>query len=177
MQEVTIKNKSFEVYKTAGEIAVAVGEIAKKINLDYKDKNPILIVVLGGAFMFAADLLRGLNFLPEIYFVKVASYHGTESSDLKVTLPLNVNIENRDVVIIEDILDTGKTLNYLLEDMLKQNPKSLKTAIFLHKSEMTTYKIVPDYLCFSIPNKFVIGYGLDFDEVGRSLPDLYSLKS
>lgn len=169
-------DKVFEPYLTDTEINLAIDGIAEKINRDYQDKKPLFISILNGSFMFASDLFKKLSIEAEICFIKLASYKGTKSSGQVVTaIGLDIDLFNRHVVVIEDIVDTGKTLNVFLPQLGHQQPASLRIAALLHKPEASVYPIQIDYLGFSIPNKFVVGYGLDYNGYGRNIPQIYKL--
>lgn len=174
---IKVLDKQFVPYLTPDEIQQQVRIIAGQINHDYQGKRPLFISILNGSFMFSADLFKYLDIEAEICFIKLASYKGTKSSGQVVTaIGLDTDINGRDVIVLEDIIDTGKTLNHFLPQLKNQQPNSLKIAVFLHKPEATIYPLEIDYKCFSIPNKFVLGYGLDYDGLGRNLPSLYQLK-
>lgn len=174
---IQVHDKSFIPYLTAEEIIAEVKKLAEKINSDYKDKRPLFISVLNGSFMFSADLFRFLTIEAEICFIKLASYKGTRSSGQVITaIGLDTDLTNRDIIILEDIIDTGKTLNQFLPQVFNQRPSSLKIAVFLHKPDAIVFPVTIDYLCFTIPNKFVVGYGLDYNGLGRNLSQLYQLK-
>jgi len=176
MANVQVLDKVFEPYLTDAEISVAITGIAAKINEDYKDKKPLFISILNGSFMFASDLFKKLSIEAEICFIKLASYKGTKSSGQVVTaIGLDIDLFNRHVVVLEDIVDTGKTLNVFLPQLGYQQPASLKIAALLHKPEASIYPLQIDYLGFSIPNKFVVGYGLDYNGFGRNIPEIYKL--
>jgi hypoxanthine phosphoribosyltransferase len=177
MQPIKLHDKHFEIYLSEAEIQEKVSEIARKINTDYKGMNPLFISILNGSFMFAADLFKHLTIDSEICFIKLASYKGMKSSGHIITaIGLDQDLYNRHVIIIEDIVDTGKTLDVFLPKLHHQQPASLKIAALLHKPEATEKPITIDYLGFSIPNKFVVGYGLDYDGLGRNLKEIYQLK-
>jgi hypoxanthine phosphoribosyltransferase len=177
MQPIKLHDKHFEIYLSEAEIQQKVSEIAHKINNDYKGLNPLFISILNGSFMFAADLFKHLTIDSEICFIKLASYKGMKSSGHIITaIGLDQDLYNRHVIIIEDIVDTGKTLDVFLPKLHHQQPASLKIAALLHKPEATEKPITIDYLGFSIPNKFVVGYGLDYDGLGRNLKEIYQLK-
>lgn len=147
-----------------------------EISADYKDKRPLFIAILNGAFIFAADLFRKLDIEAEICFIKLASYKGVKSSGKVITaIGLDVETYGRDVIIIEDIVDTGKTLSQFLPQLVHSQPASLKIATLLHKPEATVHPLKIDYLGFTIPNKFVLGYGLDYDGLGRNIREIYQL--
>ncbi|HEX7692795.1 MAG TPA: hypoxanthine phosphoribosyltransferase, partial [Sediminibacterium sp.] len=153
-----------------------IRELAAQLHADYAGKKPLFVAILNGSFMFASDLFKELDFEAEICFIKLASYKGTKSSGQVLTaIGLDTDINNRHVVILEDIIDTGKTMHEFLPQLHNQQPASLKIAVLLHKPEATVYPIQIDYCCFSIPNKFVLGYGLDYDALGRNIRELYQL--
>jgi hypoxanthine phosphoribosyltransferase len=176
MSSIQVHDKSFETYLSAEEIALAVRRIADSINSDYADKRPLFIAILNGSFIFAADLFKAVTIDAEICFIKLASYKGTKSSGHVITaIGLDVDLFDRHVVIIEDIVDTGKTLNEFLPQLRHQHPASMKIAALLHKPEATRFPLTIDYLGFTIPDKFVVGYGLDYDGLGRNIPAIYQL--
>ncbi|MBZ5859264.1 hypoxanthine phosphoribosyltransferase [Flavihumibacter profundi] len=177
MSTIKVKDKVFEPYLTAAEIDKAIHRLGASLCEDYQDKRPLFIAILNGSFMFAADLFKNLPIEAEISFIKLASYKGTKSTGQVVTaIGLDIDIHNRHVVIIEDIVDTGKTLNAFLPQLRHQHPASLELVALLNKPEATEYTIPIKYLGFSIPDKFVVGYGLDYDGLGRNLADIYRLK-
>ena len=166
----------FGPYLTAQEIQQQVKKIADTINKDYAGRRPMFIAILNGSFMFAADLFKNLTIDAEICFIKLASYKGTASSGQVITaIGLDVDLIGKDIIIVEDIVDTGKTLNEFLPTLLHQQPASLKIATLLHKAEATVFPIGIDYIGFTIPDKFVVGYGLDYDGLGRNLQEIYQL--
>ena len=176
MSSIKLHDKSFDTYLSEKEIQEKVKSIADQLNNDYKDKRPLFIAVLNGSFMFAADLFKYLTIDAEISFIKLVSYKGMKSSGNVVTaIGLEMDLYNREVVIVEDIVDTGKTLHEFLPKLDHQQPKSLKIAALLHKPEATQFALKIDYLGFSIPNKFVVGYGLDYDGLGRNFKEIYQL--
>ncbi len=173
---IKLHDKTFDTYLSEQTIQDTIERMASLINADYQGKRPLFIAILNGSFMFAADLFKRLNIDAEICFIKLASYRGMKSSGQVITaIGLDVDLFGRDVVIIEDIVDTGKTLNEFLPKLDHQQPASLKIAALLHKPEATQFPLVIDYLGFSIPNKFVVGYGLDYDGLGRNLKEIYQL--
>ena len=169
-----IKDKSFRKYILFDAIHEKVLKVAGRINEDYKKKNPVFVVVLNGAFMFASDLLKKVNVDCEIAFVKVASYEGTKSTgSVKSLIGLNHNINNREVVIIEDIVDTGETIVALLDQLNRQSPSQIKIATLLFKPKAYTKDVPIDYVAMEVSNEFLVGYGLDYDGFGRNLEDIY----
>ena len=177
MQEIKVHDKYFVPWLTEQTIIERVKDIAVDISTEYAGKKPLFIGILNGAFMFASDLLKHVTIDAEISFIKLASYKGMKSSGQVVTaIGLDVDITNRHVIVVEDIIDTGKTLHQFLPQLINQQPASLKIAVLLHKPEATKHHVDIDYCCFSIPNKFVVGYGLDYNGLGRNLPAIYQLK-
>lgn len=176
MAQIKVLDKTFETYLSAETIQNRITEIAKEINEDYAGKKPVFLAILNGSFMFASDLFKQITIEAEITFVKLASYEGTTTTGkVKQAIGLNTDLKDRHVIIIEDIVDTGHTMAQFLPELEKSHPASIKLAVFLHKPEATLVPITIDYCCFSIPNKFVLGYGLDYDQLGRNLPELYQL--
>lgn len=153
-----------------------VKEIAASINQEYAGKRPLFIAILNGSFMFASDLFKQLTVEAELCFIKLSSYKGMQTSGRVITtIGLDDDLFGRDVIIVEDIVDTGKTLHNFLPRLIHQQPKSLKMVTLLHKPEATEFPLALDYIGFSIPNKFVVGYGLDYDGLGRNLKEIYQL--
>lgn len=178
MTPIKIHDKEFEPYLTADVIQQRIQEVAKKISEDYAGKRPLFVAVLNGSFMFAADLFKYLEIEAEICFIKLSSYKGTQSTGKVITtIGLDDDLFGRDVILIEDIVDTGKTLHNFLPRLIHQQPKSLRLATLLHKPEATEHPLELDYIGFVIPNKFVVGYGLDYDGLGRNLKEIYQLVS
>ncbi len=176
MPNVQIHDKTFKPYISEEEIRSKVKELAAALNQDYQDKNPIFIAVLNGAFIFAADLFKCLTIDAEISFIKLASYKGMKSSGQVITaIGLDIELYNRHVVILEDIVDTGKTLYEFLPQLWHQQPASLKIVALLHKPEASVYLLKVDYAGFEIPDKFVVGYGLDYNGLGRNTAAIYQL--
>jgi hypoxanthine phosphoribosyltransferase len=176
MTTLRIHDKNFTPYISEEEIRKKVIELADSLNHDYLDKNPIFIAVLNGAFIFAADLFKALSIDAEISFIKLASYKGMKSSGQVITaIGLDIELFDRHVVILEDIVDTGKTLSEFLPQLWHQQPASLKIVALLHKPEATVYPLKVDYKGFEIPDKFVVGYGLDYNGLGRNTASIYQL--
>ncbi len=173
---IQVFDKHFEPYITVQQITEQVAKLAGQINEDYKDKRPLFIAILNGSFMFASDLFKELAIEAEICFIKLASYKGTKSTGNVITsIGLDIPLNGRHVIIVEDIVDTGKTLNEFLPQLINQQPASLKIAALLHKPEALKYPLTIDYLGFEVPNKFLLGYGLDYDGLGRNLKEIYTL--
>jgi len=177
MGEVHIHDKVFIPFIRAEVIQQHVAAIAEEINTAYAGKNPLLIGILNGSFIFAADLFRALTITAEISFIKLASYKGTSSTGHVVTaIGLEEDLHGRHIIIVEDIIDTGKTLHSFLPEIHHRQPASVAIAAFLTKPGALQYDVKADFTAFEIENKFVVGYGLDYDGQGRNLPDLYMLK-
>jgi hypoxanthine phosphoribosyltransferase len=176
MSLITLKDKQFKPYIGSDKIQEAVKKIAEQINQELKDEFPLFLVVLNGSFMFAADLLKEVNVPCEISFIKVASYHGTTSSGAVTELiGLTENVSGRTVVILEDIVDTGVTIEKLITVLGAKNIKKCKIATAFFKPESYKKNIKVDYIGIEIPNDFVVGYGLDYDGLGRNLKDVFVL--
>lgn len=176
MSIIQVIDKKFKPYITAAEIDIRIKEMAEQINQEYKDKKPIFIAILNGSFMFASDLFKSINIEAEICFIKLASYKGTKSTGNVITsIGLDEPLQGRHVVIIEDIVDTGNTLTKFLPQLHNQQPASLKIAALLHKPDALEHPLNLDYIGFSVPNKFLLGFGLDYDGLGRNLAEIYQL--
>lgn len=176
MSRVTILDKTFETSIPEVEILERVKRVAEQINKDMAGKNPLFLAVLNGSFIFAADLMRFINIPSEISFVKLASYEGTTSTgEIKEVIGLNEDISGRDVIIVEDIVDTGSTMKRMLETLGTRNPRSLHICTLLLKPGKLAVPLNVEYVAMEIPNDFIVGYGLDYDQQGRSLRDIYTL--
>ncbi len=176
MSTIKVHDKEFVSYITSKEIEKQVKRVAEEINRDYEGKKPLFIAILNGAFIFAADLFKYITLEAEICFIKLASYKGVKSTGKVITaIGLDVDLYGREVIIVEDIVDTGKTLFQFLPQLEHHHPASLKIASLLHKPDAMVHPIKIDYLGFTIPNKFVIGYGLDYDGLGRNIKEIYQL--
>ena len=176
MSIITVKDKSFEPYITAASIDEALVKMASRLKKEYEGKQPLFLAILNGAFIFAADLFKKIDFEAEICFIKLASYKGTKSTGTVITsIGLDQSLRDRHVIILEDIVDTGKTLTEFMPQLRDQQPASLKIAALLHKPAALQYSLTIDYLGFEVPNKFLLGYGLDYDGLARNLPMIYQL--
>lgn len=176
MSTVRILDKTFETSITESEIKKRVKELASRLNKDMEGKNPLFLAVLNGAFIFAADLLREITIPCEISFVKLASYQGTTSTGkVKEVLGVNENLVGRTIVIIEDIVETGRTMKQMIESLGTRNPASVHICSLFVKPEKVEDELTIDYAAFSIPNDFIVGYGLDYDQQGRNLREIYTL--
>ncbi len=174
--QIQVFDKTFEPYITAAQIDEQIKKLAAQINIDYAGKRPLFIAILNGSFMFASDLFKELTIEAEICFIKLASYKGTKSTGNVITsIGLDIPLTDRHVIIVEDIVDTGKTLNEFLPQLTNQQPATLKIAALLHKPEALQFPLAIDYLGFEVPNKFLLGYGLDYDGLGRNLNQIYRL--
>lgn len=172
-----IHDKFFVPFISGDEIKRIVSELGEQINADYVGKNPLFLVVLNGSFMFAADLMKEMKTEVEISFIKLASYSGTNSTgEVKELMGLNQSLKNRDVIIVEDIVDTGKTIEKLISMVAAESPTSVRIATLLLKPDVFKGGIALDYVGKEIPNQFVVGYGLDYDGLGRNYPEILVLK-
>ena len=178
MESVKIHDKTFVPYLKHNELQEVIKELALKVYEDYKDEVPVFVGVLNGVIMFFSDFLKYYHGKCEIAFLQVSSYTGTQSTGIVYKkMDLTKDVEGRHIILMEDIVDTGNTLESLFEYFKNtQRPKSLKVASLLMKPEVFKNRFPIDYVAKEIPNKFVLGYGLDYDELGRNLPDLYQLE-
>jgi hypoxanthine phosphoribosyltransferase len=169
-------DKSFSLMISREEIARRVKEIGLQLSVDYRDKNPLMLAILNGAFIFAADLVRASDMNLEITFVKLASYSGTATTgNVQTVLGLDKALKGRHIIIVEDIIDTGNTLANFLTALVKDEPASVAIAACLFKKDALQHPLSIDYYCFEIPNEFVVGYGLDYDGAGRQFDSVYTL--
>ena len=174
--KIQLGDLAFEPFISAKQIQEKVRELGLQINQDFQGKHPLIITILNGSFIFSSDLVRCIEMDCEIQFMKVSSYEGTSSTgNLKAVFDTLPALENRDIILVEDIIDQGHTIDYLYRLMQSKNPKSLKVASLLLKPDQYKYEHPIDYLGFSIPNDFVVGYGLDYNQMGRNLPQIYTL--
>ena len=176
MSVIQVIDKKFRPYITADEIHQRIRTMGAQISSDYSGKKPIFIAILNGSFMFAADLFKCITVDAEICFIKLASYKGTKSTGNVITsIGLDESLKDRHVIVLEDIVDTGNTLHKFLPQLHDQQPASLKIAALLQKPEALEYPLEVHYIGFSVPNKFLLGYGLDYDGLGRNLAEIYQL--
>lgn len=172
----TIQDKEFSVYIQAEEIQNRVKEIAAKLNVSHAGKTPLFLAILNGSFIFASDLLKNITLGCEISFVKLASYIGTSSSGKITTMiGLSESLKGKDIIIIEDIIDTGRTMKNLLGILHDHSPESITIVTLLFKKEALIENIKPDHVGFEVPDKFLVGYGLDYNGRGRNLDKIYVL--
>jgi hypoxanthine phosphoribosyltransferase len=176
MTKVQVRELIFEKFIGREEIDAAVQKVADGINHDFEGKNPLLLAILNGAFMFASDLMRKITIPCEITFVKFASYSGTTTTSVvKELIGVDEELAGRNVIIVEDIVDTGITMDKLLHDVGGKHPASVKVACFCFKTDAFQKDFPIDYIGLKIPNDFIVGYGLDYDGYGRNLPDIYKI--
>ena len=177
MKTVKIKDKEFVPMMSEEEIKRRVKELAAQISKDMAGKNPLLLAVLNGSFVFAADLMREITIESEISFVKLASYQGTTSTGtVKEVIGINENLSGRTVIIVEDIVESGLTMKRMIESLGTRNPASVHICTLLLKPDCLKVDLDIEYAAFSIPNDFIVGYGLDYDQQARNLKDIYVLK-
>ena len=178
MSTIQVLDKTFEPYLKEAAIQEKITELAGQLNQEYAGKRPLFLSVLNGAFLFTADLFKQISIEAEVSFIKLASYKGTSSTGNVITaIGLDINVKDRDIIILEDIIDTGKTLHHYLPQLESMQPASVKIAVLLNKKEALIYPVQIDYACFEIPTKFVVGYGLDYDGLGRNSKDIYQLQA
>lgn len=177
MKTVRVKDKEFELFISREEIDNAIEKLAEKINREMEGKEPLFVGILNGTFIFSADLLKKVTIPCEITFMRVSSYSGLESTKIiKEIIGLNENIKDRHIIILEDIVDSGLTLDYIITKFTEYNPASIKVGTMFFKPSAFKKKFVIDYVGMDIPNDFIVGYGLDYDGFGRNLPDIYKIK-
>ncbi|MCB0805119.1 MAG: hypoxanthine phosphoribosyltransferase [Bacteroidales bacterium] len=176
MKTVRVLDKDFTLFIESDKIQETITSLAEKMNNDLKDKNPLFLVVLNGAFMFAADLFKNLTIPCEITFVKLSSYIGTQTTSVvRELIGLDEVLTDRTVVIVEDIIDTGITMGVTTEKLRKLNAKDVRIATLLFKPDAFRMNYEINYIGLSIPNDFIVGYGLDYDGFGRNLPHIYKI--
>jgi hypoxanthine phosphoribosyltransferase len=176
-QEIRLHDKIFVPYLGEAEVQLAVESIAKQMNADYEGKCPIVLVVLNGAFVFGAELFKRLTIDCEVAFIRVSSYRGTASTgEVKEEMPLGANVTDRDVIVVEDIVDSGLTMDNLRQRMTAAGAKSVSLCTMLFKPDAFRGMYDLKYIGIEIPDRFVVGYGLDYDGLGRNIPAIYQLK-
>lgn len=176
MDPIKIHDKKFRISYPEAEILKHVKAVADRINKDMKDKNPLFLAVLNGSFVFAADLMRMITVPCEISFVKLASYQGTMSTGkIKEVIGINENLSGRTVIILEDIVESGLTMKRMIDSLGTRNPESIHICTLLLKPEKLTVDLNIEYAAMEIPNDFIVGYGLDYNQQGRNLRDIYTL--
>ncbi|MGC8864949.1 MAG: hypoxanthine phosphoribosyltransferase [Bacteroidales bacterium] len=176
MSTVKLHDKSFSLYLTRQQIEEAINKVAERINKDLKGKNPVFLVVLNGAFLFAADLIRQYEGTCEVCFVKLSSYSGTlTTTRVREILGLDMEVKDRLVVVVEDIIDTGITMDNMKKKLVGLGARDVKIATLLFKPGAFRKNFKIDYVGIEIPNDFIVGYGLDYNGLGRNLPDIYQI--
>ena len=174
---ITIHNKVFKKFISSVKIQKAIGKMAERINKDFKNEKPIFLSVLNGSFLFTADLLKKIKIECEVSFTKISSYSGTQSTgNVNTLIGINENLKGRTVIILEDIVDSGNTLEKIIPELKKHQPKQIITATLFFKPNAYKKKIKLDYIGIDMPNDFLVGYGLDYDGLGRNLSDIYIFK-
>ena len=172
--KITLQDKTFKVMISAEEIDAAVERVAQQLNERYAGRTPVFLGVLSGSFLFMSDLVRKTTFNSQLAFVKISSYQGTESTgEVKQQLGVDFDIEGRDIIIVEDIVETGHSMNYLLDYLKQRKPASIAICTLFFKPEKFLYEYKIDYTALSIGNEFIVGYGLDYNQLGRNLKDIY----
>lgn len=177
MKEVTLHGRTFVLYKKAEEIQQAIVALADRLRHDFKGRNPLFVCIMNGSFMFASELMFAIDEDFEVDFARYSSYHGTQSTmQLKEIMPVSQSLQGRVVVIVEDLIDTGYTMQCVRERFLALGAKEVHIASMLSKPEALKCNIKTDYVAMEIENKFIVGHGLDFDNYGRMFKDIYQLK-
>lgn len=176
MQKIKVKDKTFEIMMPESHILAQIDKVAARINEDMKDKNPLFLAVLNGSFMFASDLMKRITIPCEISFVKLASYQGTTSTGkVKEVIGINEDLTGRTIIIVEDIVESGLTMKQMMESLGTRNPESVHICSLFVKPEKLQVELDIEYGVMNIGNEFILGYGLDYDQQGRNLKDLYVL--
>lgn len=176
MQEVKLKDKTFRVSLPEAEILKRVKAVAEQINNDYEGRHPLFLAVLNGSFMFASDLMKEISLSCSISFVKLASYQGTMSTGkVHEVIGINEDLTGRDVIIVEDIVESGHTMVQMMDSLANRNPASVKICTLFFKPSKLEEDIKVDYVAIEIPDDFIVGYGLDYDQEGRNLRDVYTI--
>ncbi len=174
MEKIRLKDKNFELFISEKEIEGAIAEMARRIKADVGDRNPLFVGVLSGAFMFAAELMKQIDASYEITFARYSSYAGTSTTGVvREVMPVQADVRGRTVVLLEDVVDTGYTMQYVMEKLRMDGAADVRLATMLFKPESLRCDLKPDYVGLQIPDDFIVGYGLDYDEQGRTLRDIY----
>ena len=177
MKKVRLKDKNFQLFIDSKELNDSIESLSNKINQDYSDREPIFLCVLNGAFVFAAELIKRFNHECQVSFVKLSSYQGLKSSGtINSLIGLNEDIKGKDVIIVEDIVDTGQTIANIVENILNKNPRSIEVATLLYKPKSFKKQIPIKYKAIEIGNDFIVGFGLDYNGLGRNLEEIYIIE-
>lgn len=177
MKKVRLKDKNFQLFIDSKELNNSIESLSNKINQDYSDREPIFLCVLNGAFVFAAELIKRFNHECQVSFVKLSSYQGVQSSGtINSLIGLNEDIKEKDVIIVEDIVDTGQTIANIVENILNKNPRSIEVATLLYKPKSYQKQIPIKYKAIEIGNDFIVGFGLDYNGLGRNLEEIYIIE-
>jgi len=178
MKKIQVKDLSFDLFISRSDLNARLKELGEDLSRDFQGEELVMLGVLNGAFIFMADLAREIDLQVSCEFLKISSYSGTKTTgEVKSILGLSIDLKGKNVLVVEDIVDTGISMNYLISELSKHNPKRLAIATLLFKKEAFRFNYGLDYVGFEIPNKFVVGFGLDYDGFGRNLPDLYQLST
>ena len=176
MASIEVNGRIFDEYVSAHEIAECVKKVAERINKDYAEKEPLFVCILNGAFMFVTDLMRALNGAYELTFARYSSYAGTSSTGvLQEVMPISVDVKGRTIILLEDIIDTGFTMSQVMAKLREQGAEEVRLATMLFKPESLKVDLKPDYVGLQIPPAFIVGHGLDYDEMGRAYRDIYQV--
>lgn len=176
MDRIRLKDKEFELFISENEIKDAIRRMAERIEADIKDTDPLFVGILNGAFMFVSELMSYLNGPYELTFARYSSYRGTSTTGtINEIMPIRVDVKNRPLILLEDIIDTGYTMQHVMNKLREQGASSVKLATMLFKPDALKCDLKPDYIGLEIPNDFIVGHGLDYDEAGRSYRDIYKL--
>lgn len=176
MTTVQVKDKQFELFIPESKLLAEIERVAAEINRDFQKKDPLFLIVLNGSFMFASDLMKNIQIPVEVSFVKLSSYAGTETTEqVKELIGLNEDISGRDIVIVEDIVDTGLTMKDMIALVESGNPASISICTMLYKPNKIKVNLNIKYVAMEIPDDFIVGYGLDYDGYGRNLREIYKI--
>lgn len=176
MNRIRLKDKEFELFIPDQQIQEAIADMAKRIKADMEGENPLFVGILNGAFMFAAELMRELDTAYELTFARYASYRGTSTTGVvKEVMPIKAQVKGRVVILLEDIIDTGYTMSYVMEMLRREGATDVRLATMLFKPESLKCDLKPDYVGLQIPADFIVGHGLDYDDMGRAYRDIYKV--